>query len=114
MFSATERQIFKYDNLSGNEGPAELYADPARVLRLFKDVTVGTYGQLCQDMQAKDPRVASQATQLLVNAAIYAFELPPESLFNPATGVGWMELHLIMLIDKFNGYISDLKKGSGV
>lgn len=108
LFSETERQIFEYTSHDGTKR----YADPGKCFRKFKEITQGKFNEMLLDIQSKDQVVASSATEAVINAAIFAFDIPSTELFDSATGTGWLEVQLVTLVGKFNQYLSELKKST--
>lgn len=105
MFSQSERQIFEYRNWDGKP----LFADPAEALRRIKEHTKGEFSKAVADLQSLDHETSSAAVELLKGAALYGFSVQP---FDVQNGSGWLEAHLLGLIDQFNKYINGLKKNT--
>lgn len=108
MFKLEERQIFEFDDMSSDK-PFKAYADPCRVLRRIKATTQGMFQKMVLDSKSPDGETASNAIDAITKAMLFAFELSP---FNPATKTGWLEVHLLGLADRFNAYLTELKKNT--
>lgn len=106
MFAENERQIFDYLDWDGTK----VYADPASVLRRFKEKTKGQFNTLIKVAADKNPEVSSPAVEQICEAVVYAFDI--KKRFDQATGEGWLEMHLLALGDRFNNYINALKKNT--
>ena len=105
MFSETERQIFKFKDWDGKER----FADPAEVLRLMNVQTQGGMEKAMLALGQPMSPEKSEAVEIIVDAGVEAFGVKP---FDPATGEGWLEFHMVALVSRFNDWLIGLKKST--
>lgn len=94
MYSDTERRIFgPYDR--AGDGSVN-YADPLRIHRRLVHSLEGEPDVTLAATRSEVEAVAFEATEKLLRAVVYAFELVP---FDPATGKGVTEQDCLALLN---------------
>lgn len=102
MFTAEERQLFRYHN-----GEREVFGDPLRIWRRLNNHLEGK-GRETWEAAAQEANLleADRAQEKIYRAAVVAFDLVP---LDPDTGAGCTEDHVKEVLDSFLKWIEQKK-----
>jgi hypothetical protein len=101
MFTDTERAIFQYFN-----GVKNVFGDPLKIRRRLYNLLGGDPNEVLNQANNGVPEVKDKATEKLMAAVIYAFDMVP---FDKESGKGALEYDCRAALDSFVKWIEEKK-----